>query len=1628
MSDSYTPEAISDHNQEAQRQLTRLIQNFQGEFCLILAQCNCGGLRQRIDPQTQLQSKLEITSLTLKPDIHNLYTAINQQIASQPQPTEALMVLGLESVQNLEHVLSATNQIREEFRNLPFPIVFWVTEDLLTKLIRLIPDFYSWAVHVEFMVSNGELIACIEKTFQSLLETILSFRENIFLDNNALNLERNSPRYLELQASYQELLRRKVSLPPELEASMEFIMGRVADNSSDVSRQHYERSLKLWQTSENLELQGHVLFHLGSWWRNHAARHRRREVMACQQAKSYFRQCLDIFEEINRLDLVARFVNSLAEVLHRLQAWQELEEIANQALAYHRAYSNQFRKARIYGFLAEIALAKSQLQQAEQYAHYALSLLSSATAQMLNEASPTTTTTQCLELENSFHQGWYLFSLARAQQQLGKEDQALTNLELARKNTKPFYDPQLYIGILAQLRENYFQRQEYLQAFKIKQEKQTIESQFNLRSFIGASRLPPDHQVSNPTSPMVNSPGIVAHEITSSGRQRDIQNLLERIQRDDLKLTIVHGQSGVGKSSLLEAGLVPALESDPIAHFQVIPVLHRVYNDWLNLLGQNLGKKLAEKLNLPSPPINLDTPAAIFSELQKYEHKNLLTVLIFDQFEEFFLICKEPQQRRKFYQFLCGCLNTPFVKVIISLREDFLPFLLECNNRLISIEAINNNVLDKQILYYLGNFPQNQAITFIKKLTKSAHYPLEDNLIEALVNDLIQETGEVLPIELQIIGSQLENDGIVNLEQYRKLGSDPKAELVHRYLESVIKDCGEENQQASELLLYLLTDENNTRPLKTHHQLIKELEDVTNYLETKPETINLALDVFVESGLVFLVGDVPSNSYQLVHDYLVFFIRQRQGAQIKEQLEAERKKRLEAEAQQQQAESRFLEKQLKDKKRELLLVASSLVMALVTAITIWQLQINELAQRQNSLARLNLQYQLLISEKKQLNAFLKIIQAGKYLHNSAPKSDLEQQTLENLWKAIYFSQERNRLDNHQGSVLSVNFSPDGDWIASGDKNGKVKLWSRQGKLMKTFAGHDGTVWYVSFSPDGKIIASAGRDNTIKLWSTDGELLKTLTDHTDPVKYVSFSPDGQTIASASNDNTIKLWRVDGTLIKTLAEHKDRVLSVAWSLNGNILASASADKTVKLWSEDGELLQTLDKHQQGVWSVHFSPDGKLVATGSDDATIKLWNRDGTLHRTLKGHNEAVNNVMFSPDGQYLASASNDKTIKLWTRDGSLIYTLPGHRGTVNQVSFNRDGKTLASASTDGSISLWDLTHILPKVFEPSHEVYGFSASLAPDGHTVASASRNGYTVQVWRLHNGKLLRELRGHTNLINNVSFSPNGELLASASQDNTVRLWDARENKLLRVLRGHQGGVNSVVFSPDGKLMASASDDKTVRLWQRNGKLLKTLAGYHDDAVQSVSFNAQNKLIASAGDDNKINIFNLEGKLIKTLTADAPVSSVSFSPTDSQFLVAANAVGSIQMWQSNDSSWQDITKRTTYAHGSNAYKVSFSPDGELIASASRDGTVKVWGKDGLSIATLKEDSIPVWSVLFSPNHDQLVAFYGEENKVMIWSGDGYMSYGQLNIDTLREIACTQIQDYLLYSSPVNVQEENLCDF
>ena len=174
--------------------------------------------------------------------------------------------------------------------------------------------------------------------------------------------------------------------------------------------------------------------------------------------------------------------------------------------------------------------------------------------------------------------------------------------------------------------------------------------------------------------------------------------MLERISRHDHKLIVIHGQSGVGKSSILQAGLIPVLEQELIDTRDVFVVLQRVYVDWIS----ELIKKISVNLG------SLNSTEEFFYRLENNHKSNLLTVIIFDQFEEFFFTHQEPKDKQEFCQFLQKCLNIDSVKIILSLRSDYIHHLLDFN-RLGNLEVINCDILSKNILYYLGNFEPPQA-------------------------------------------------------------------------------------------------------------------------------------------------------------------------------------------------------------------------------------------------------------------------------------------------------------------------------------------------------------------------------------------------------------------------------------------------------------------------------------------------------------------------------------------------------------------------------------------------------------------------------------------------------------------------------------------------------------------------------------------------------------------------------------------------------------------------------------------------------------------------------------------------------------------------------------------------------
>lgn len=1613
------PEDVATHNQNSLKTLFRAMTRFQGAFSLILARCNHSALREQVVQQLQEKCTVQIRELVLEQSIKTLYSTIEAKLG-QEQPS-ALMVFGLETVSALEQVLTSTNRVREEFRNFAFPLVLWVNDEVLQKLIRLAPDFYSWATTVEFAIATDQLIQFIQETTDLVFAKVLDADASLFLDNVALNLGVGSPRRAELESARQELQSRGVNLDPELEASLEFVLGRDTSGSLEESRQHYQRSLDFWQKSNNLERRGCLLFFLGLWWRTYLLGHRNEYERACREARYYFERSIEVFEQANRPDLVAKFINPLCDSLQRLKDWDELEVVAQKALALHQSNLELFRLARAYGFLADVALSKSDWTKALYLAQFALDLLANAEADIPTPVSAEESVR--LDWERSFHKGWYLFSLAKAYLPLGLVKEALKSLEAAKATTKSQYDPQLYIQILEELRKLYFKQGDYRKAFQTKQERRLSEHQYGYRAFIGASRLQPKQKVTNPALPFIQQQGTVAQEFAASGREEAVNRLVNRLSRDDCRLTIIHGQSGVGKSSLVQAGLIPALKQKMIDTRDVLPVLQQVYTDWTRNLAKCLVEAFVKTQNctsfdgtatqLSSPvapilkcssanmpePVALNSTEAILEQLQKNAENNLLTVLIFEQFEEFFFIYKDAVKRRFFYEFLRDCLNIPYVKVIISLREDCIFYLLECNNRLTSLDVFNNNILDKSHLFYLGNFSPEDTKIVIHNFTDKANFYLEEALIDELVNDLAGELGEVRPIELQVVGSQLQAENIKTLEKYRESG--PTAELVKRFLEEVIKDCGPENEQAARLVLYLLTDDNGTRPLKNRTELVSSLSELE-----ESKKLDLVLEILVKSGLVFLLPEGSVERYQLVHHYLVAFIRQQHDllTNLKKQKQELLRK---------QAEIKRL------RKLRWFLGTAVVVGIAMASLATWA----ELQRRRavNSEIKAHADSsEALFASNRPFDALLESLRAGiqlKRATSAEANSSTRAEVVTALQQTVYGNQEYNRLESHRDTVFSVRFSPDGQTIASASADKTVKLWRANGKLRKTLEGHTDTVFSVSFSPDGQTIASASKDGTVKLWDLDGRLLRTLKGHTKGVLSVSFSPDGQTIASASQDGTVNLWWRNGSLRTTLKGHRDYVSDVSFSSNGQIIASASLDGTVILWGLDGKPIRTLKGDTDNVQSVSFSPNGKTIASASSDGTVNLWNLDGTRRKTLTEEKEkkiSVYSVTFKPDGQTIALASQDGTVKLWNLNGELQATLKGHRYRVYSVSFSRNGQTLVSGSGDHSVRLWNLNSIGPRTLT-GHRDKVTNLSFKRDGQMIASASEDK-TVKLWK-RDGTLRSTLSGYDAQVWSVSFSPNGKMLASASADKTVKLWSL-EGTLLKTLKGHTDSVFSVNFSPDGQTIASASKDRTIKLWTRDGKLLKTLTG-HQKSVNWVSFSPDGKMIASASDDKMVKLWNSDGTLLRTLKGHSDwVLGVSFNP-DGKTIASASADGTVKLWGLDGKLLKTLDK-TLDGHNDWVYKVNFSPDGQTLASASRDGTIKLWRRDGTLLSTLKRHVDGVKWISFSPDGRTLVSG-GDDKAVILWN------LNDLELDNLLKRGCDRIHDYLNTPSVVEESDRHLCD-
>ena len=573
-----------------------------------------------------------------------------------------------------------------------------------------------------------------------------------------------------------------------------------------------------------------------------------------------------------------------------------------------------------------------------------------------------------------------------------------------------------------------------------------------------------------------------------------------------------------------------------------------------------------------------------------------------------------------------------------------------------------------------------------------------------------------------------------------------------------------------------------------------------------------------------------------------------------------------------------------------------------------------------------------------------------------------------------------------GGITSVAFSPDGLALASSDTNGEIQIWDAvNGQQLFICQGHNSWVWNVAFAPNAPILASCGQDHTIKLWNTNnGECFKTLHGHTNIVTAIAFSPDGQLVASSSTDRTVKIWNLTtGDSIQTLEGHNACVWSVDFHPKGQLLASAAEDNTIKLWNlETGSCVQTLKGHQYWVKAIAFSPNGKILASGSFDSTVKIWDlQTGECLKTLLGHNSVVTSLDFSPQGDRLVTASYDQCIKIWdVATGQCLDTLHKHTNRVWSVAFHPQGNLVVSGGDDHAIKVWELQRgkCIKTLQGNSNAIYAIANS---NQQNLLASGHEDQTIKLWNvdINSPQALEPdlqpfqiLRGHTDRILSIAFSPDQKILASGSADRSIKLWDAQTGKLLKSLQGHRSWVWGIAISPDSKFLASGSYDHTVKLWDlESGECLQTLLG-HPSSVLAVRFSHDGKTLFSSGYDKLIKHWHLgTGECLNTWEADSSnrVWAMAISP-NSQHLAAGGDDTSVKLW---DMETRECL-RILSGHSHPVVSLVFTPNGDRLISGSSDRTIKIWDVlTGNCLETLQGHSHWVASLALSQDAKMLIS-------------------------------------------------------
>jgi WD40 repeat protein len=565
---------------------------------------------------------------------------------------------------------------------------------------------------------------------------------------------------------------------------------------------------------------------------------------------------------------------------------------------------------------------------------------------------------------------------------------------------------------------------------------------------------------------------------------------------------------------------------------------------------------------------------------------------------------------------------------------------------------------------------------------------------------------------------------------------------------------------------------------------------------------------------------------------------------------------------------------------------------------------------------------------------------------------------------------------HRAAITDAVIAPDGRSFLTAGGDGFARRWDMvSGDLLGSF-DHSAPVREIALSPDGRLLAGAA-GASVRVWDVDDRRVVRELPHPQQVEGLAFDPLGRALLTIAND--VRVFGVGSWRQLALVDQPGEILVAAFAPTGPLLLTGGRDDVASIWDwRRGRSRHQLEGHGSDVTAVAWSPAGDLVATASSDNSARVWRVSaGELVSLLPAHSNVVTDIAFAPDGAAIATSSIDGSGRISSGNAfARAAALLGHSApAVRHVGFTPDGRSVITGSDDGTARLWKSTVDPVATVVGRHNAAGRAVALTPDGSVIASVGLDK-TLRVWR--GGRPVRSIRLPSDAVD-VAISPDGRMLATAGVDGTGLLWRVHDGSRVRSFV-HGAALRGIAFDAVGERLATAGEDGAARVWDAaSGRQLRVLR--HGGVLTGLSFSRDGARFATAGADGEGRVWRLhDGVLLgRLLGHEDELTSIMFSPSGRQ-IVTASMDADARLW--NASTFQP--RRLLRGHAAVVSDAVFSPDGRWIATAGPT-TIGVWE----TVTGRRIDAgTPVLYVRGHGPRVRSVAFASDSRRIVSTSDDG----------------------------------------